>query len=112
MSPSYVPRIDGIVYIFFVPVIFIVMCGVFVLIMVGSMCEVYRVYRKHKKRQEEEEEEADASIMWHHSGQPAKYQEPLVNSNIKMTAYKNVSWDRMINTMPLSPSLINFFLKM
>jgi uncharacterized protein YpmB len=97
-------------YGFFVPVIFIVMCGVFVLVVVGSLCEVYRVYRKHKRRrEEEEEEEADSSVMWHHSGQAAKYQEPSVNSSIKMTAYKNVSWDLLINTVPSTPSLINFF---
>jgi hypothetical protein len=74
------------------------MCGMFVLIMLCTMCEVYRSYRKHKRRQEEE---TDASIMWHHGGQPAKHQEPLLNSNIKMTAYKNVSWCRMTNTLSL-----------
>jgi hypothetical protein len=34
--------------------------------------------------------------MWSHSGQPAKYKEPQVNSGIKMTAYKTVSWDCLI----------------
>lgn len=74
------------------------MCGMFVLIVLCSLCEVYRSYRKHKRRREEE---ADASIMWRHGGQPAKYQEPLLNSSIKMTAYKNVSWHRMTNTVSL-----------
>jgi hypothetical protein len=67
------------------------MSGVFVVIVLGALCEVYRSYRKHKKRQEKEDEEIDASIMWSHSGQPAKYKEPQVNSGIKMTAYKTVS---------------------
>lgn len=85
-------------YASFVPVIFLVMCGMFVLIVLCSLCEVYRSYRKHKRRREEE---ADAPIMWRHGGQPAKYQEPLLNSSIKMTAYKNVSWPRMTNTVSL-----------
>ncbi|XP_023715268.1 EGF and laminin G domain-containing protein isoform X5 [Cryptotermes secundus] len=68
-------------------VLFLVMCGMFVLIVLCSLCEVYRSYRKHKRRREEE---ADASLMWRHGGQPAKYQEPLLNSSIKMTAYKNI----------------------
>jgi high-affinity nickel permease len=73
----------------FLPVIFLVMSVIFVVIVLCSLCEVYRSYRKHKQRREEE---ADTSVMWHHSGQPTKYQDPLVNSSIKMTAYKNVSY--------------------
>lgn len=88
MLPSCAARIDGIAYVFFVPVFFIVMLGVFVVIVLGALCEVYRSYRKHKKRQEKDDEEVDASIMW---SQPAKYKEPLVNSGIKMMAYKTVS---------------------
>ncbi|XP_069674286.1 axotactin isoform X2 [Periplaneta americana] len=67
-------------------VIFLVMSCVFVFIVMCALCEVYRTHRKHKQRLEEE---ADASIMWHHSNQPTvKFQEPPVNSSIKMTSYK------------------------
>jgi hypothetical protein len=87
-----------ILYVVFVPVTFYVLCAIFVLIMLGSMGEVYRSYREHKRKREHEVE-AGSTMMWPSDEDSAAYQDSLVNSNIKKTAYTDVSWHRMTNTV-------------
>lgn len=70
-------------------VTFYVLCAIFVLIMLGSMGEVYRSYREHKRKREHEVE-AGSTMMWPSDEDSAAYQDSLVNSNIKKTAYTDI----------------------
>ncbi|XP_066991342.1 axotactin isoform X2 [Anabrus simplex] len=67
-------------------IIFLVMTCIFVLIILGALCEVYRTHRKHKRRMEQE---AEAAIMWP-KPQGANFQDPVLNPSIKMTGYKPI----------------------
>jgi len=98
MWPLHSARISGISYVIFVSVTFYVLCAIFVLTMVGSHAEVYRSYLEHKRKRYNECEAA-TSIMWPGGEDSATYQDSLVNSNIQKTAYTDVSWHRITNTV-------------
>ncbi|XP_047111390.1 neurexin-4 isoform X1 [Schistocerca piceifrons] len=65
-------------------IVFLVMAVLFVVIVLGALCEVYRSHRKHKRRQEAE---VEAAIRWPKS---QKFQDPGLPSSLKMTGYKSI----------------------
>jgi hypothetical protein len=91
-------RISGLPYVIFVSVTYYVLCAIFVLTMVGSMGEVYRSYLEHKRKRYDDDEAA-TSMVWPGGEDSATYQDSLVNSNIQKTAYTDVSWHRITNTV-------------
>jgi hypothetical protein len=98
MWPLHSTKISGIPYVIFVSVTFYVLCAIFVLTMVGSHAEVYRSYREHKRKRYDDDVAA-TSMMWPSGEGSATYQDSLVNSNIQKTAYTDVSWHRITNTV-------------
>jgi len=78
-------------------VTFYVLCAVFVLTMLGSMAEVYRSYLEHKRKHYDDR--APTSMVWPSGEDSSTYKDSLVNSNIQKTAYTDVSWHRITNTV-------------